>query len=49
MASEPIDRESIGSIEISKIQTNTNEDIEKYDTNSTTEDSSGVNPVIIWV
>ena len=49
MANDSIDKEITESIETTRIPAKTNEDLEQYDANSSIEDSSGVNPVIIWV
>ena len=49
MANDSIDKETNESIETTQIHASTNEEVEHYDANSSIEDSSGVNPVIIWV
>ena len=49
MANDSIGKETNESIETTQIHASTNEEVEHYDANSSIEDSSGVNPVIIWV
>ena len=49
MANDSIDKEITESIETTQIPASANEEVEQYDANSSIEDLSGVNPVIIWV
>ena len=49
MANDSTDREITESVESLQIPENTNENVQSIDPNTNTEDSNGINPVIIWV